>query len=99
MAKDRVQVISDMVRRLLHDRFDDVEIVSVDVRPDVDADGDRVLFITVVFDGKRKQLDSQKTSGLARHLLPEMQEAGENGFPIFSFIAKSELAKVKPDAA
>jgi hypothetical protein len=97
--RNRKKNIRDIIRTLLESRFDDVEIVSVNVRPDLDTDGDPVLFITIVFDGKKKQLDPRKTSGLVRRLLPKMKEAGEEGFPVFSFIAKSELGKIKPDAA
>ena len=38
----------------------------------------------------------RETSGLARRILPQI---GEEEFPVFSFIDKSELGKMKPDPA
>ena len=96
MAASQAQV-EDVVRSVLSDRLRNVGIVSIDVRPGVDPDGDRVLFITVVFDDRAEHLDSRETSSLARRLLPKMQAVGEEGFPIFSFIAESELKKAKAE--
>lgn len=99
MARSDEASIRKIVESVLRTRFGDVEIVSVDVRPDVDASGDRILLITIVFDAKEKGLDARETSSLARRILPKMQAVGEEGFPVFSFIAKSELGKLKPETA
>lgn len=91
--------IKEIVDSILRERFEGVDIVSINVRPDKDDDGDDILVIDVVFDGKAKSLDASKTSGLVRRMIPEIQESGVRGFPILSFIAKSELRKKRPEAA
>ncbi|MCR9256964.1 MAG: hypothetical protein NXI16_12830 [Alphaproteobacteria bacterium] len=91
--------LADKIASALSDRLPNVEIVAVNVRPELDESGDEVLFINVVFDGKTEQLDAARTSKIVRHIRPMIQEAGISAFPVFSFIAKSELGKLKPEAA
>lgn len=91
--------IQGIVRAVLERTFEDIEISDISVRQSRDEDGDKILIINVVFDGKAKRLDASKTSRLLRHIIPEIAQSGESGFPILSFIAKSELRKKNPAAA
>lgn len=88
-----------IIQAVLNERFDDVAIDSINIMPDVDEDGDRILHVEVVFDGKQKQLDASKTSTVLRHMLPKFAEIGERGFPVISYIAKSEIRKSKAATA
>lgn len=90
---ENLEKIENIVRSVLADRFDDVVIHSIDVKPDFDEDGDRILYVEVVFDGVKRSLPAKTTSGLVRSLLPKMEAIGEDRFPVFSFIAKSEIGK------
>lgn len=96
---DEEDTIRRIVQSVLEKKFDDVEIVRISVSPEIDEDGDRIAVIEIVFDGQLKSLDSRKTTGLARHIIPALREAGESAFPVFSFVAKTELEKRKPAAA
>lgn len=89
--------IKEIVREVLSSRFEGVQIVSVSTRADVDEDGDDIIAIDIVFDGKEKRLDSRQTSTIARRVIPKMREIGEGAFPIFSFIAQSEIGKLRPE--
>ncbi len=92
--------IINIIKADLQKRFEDVEIVSINVVPEVDEDGDDVLFVSVVFDAKeRKRLDPRKTSAMARSIVPQLMSAGEDAFPVFSFIRKSEWREKSPEAA
>lgn len=91
--------VEDVIAAVLEERFGTAKIVSVDVKPDVDEEGERVLFVNVVFNAGKKPLDARETSGLARRVLPKIEQLGETGFPVFSFIAQSELGKVASDPA
>ncbi|HEU0222957.1 MAG TPA: hypothetical protein VFR34_12200 [Paracoccaceae bacterium] len=91
--------VRDIVANLLRERFANVTFRSIDVEPDEDADGDRILRVRVVFDAERKTLDPRKTLGLIRHLRPRLSKIKEEGFPVLSFIAASELEGEKPAAA
>ena len=91
--------VKRVVESVLAQEFENIDILSINITSDFDEDGDEILIVKVVFDGDRKTLDSRKTSGLARHVLPEIEKIGEKAFPIFSFIAKSELGKIRPESA
>ena len=97
MASD--EDIIKVIKSVLRSRFRDIEISSIEVAPDVDEDGDKILAIKVIFSATQKILDSGETSGLVRRILPKMEKIGETRFPIFSFIAKSEMGKANPDSA
>lgn len=88
-----------IVEAVLRERFDDVTIESMELERDIDQDGDEILRVNVIFDGKKKRLDSRKTSGLLRHLRPKIAEIGEYAFPVVSFISKSDYGKQKTAAA
>lgn len=96
---DPKQAVYDVVKSVLKSRFRNINILSIDITPDVDEDGDQVLIVRVVFDAEEKRLDISETSGLVRRILPKMKAVGETRFPIFSFIAKSEMRKINPDSA
>lgn len=95
----RIGKIEKIVRNVLSERFENVEIESISVVFDVDEDGDDILRVKVIFDGQTKHLDARKASGVLRHLRPKIAEIGEDAFPIMSYIAKSELGKHKTEAA
>ena len=91
--------IRDVVRSVLEERFDNLNVLAINIKPDVDVDGDEIISIRVVFDGKKKRLDPKKTSSILRHLIPKIRESGETGFPTMSFVSKSDLGKLPPEAA
>ena len=66
---------------------------SVDVQSDHDEDGNEILVVQIVFDGKQRALDPQKTSSLTRHLRPRIADIGVYAFPVISFVSKSDLGK------
>ena len=91
--------LEGLVKTILSKKLSGVEIVDVTIRPDVDDDGDDVLIVKVVFESRKHRLNSAETTGLVRRILPEIRERGVSGFPILSFIAKSELGKTRPEVA
>lgn len=85
--------IKQIFRSVLEERFDDVDIVSVDIEPGFDHDGDPVLNVRVIFDGKRKVVDGHKVVTFRRHLRERLAQEGQGEvpFPIMTYIAKSDL--------
>ncbi|MBB5518074.1 hypothetical protein [Amphiplicatus metriothermophilus] len=82
--------IRDIVEQVVKDRFPDARILSVSVNEDEDFEGERILRVTVVFDSATGLLDSQRAASLVRHMRPKLREAGEEAFPILSFISKAD---------
>ena len=94
MAKDgRFNEIKRLISATLQVDFEDVRILEVRVRDDVDSDGDDILIIDVVFEGQPKDLDARKLSGAVRRVRPGLFELGEEAFPLFSFVSKTDADK------
>jgi hypothetical protein len=75
--------------------FPKVHILRVSVREESDwSDGD-VLRIDVVFEGDSADINARKLASIVRHVRPQLTELGEFGFPLFSFIAKSDVGSRK----
>jgi len=89
--------VEDIVKGVLKEQFSDVTFESIEVNRDVDEDGDPILRIRIVFDGRTEPLDPRRTSGLVRHMRPRMADQGIEDFPILSFIAKSDLRDTRPE--
>lgn len=83
--------IHEVVLAALRDDFDDIEIHELIINRDVDYDDDEVLRITVVFEGTPKNIDARIVSGAVRHVRPKLTAMGENAFPLFSFVSKSDV--------
>ena len=79
--------VAKIVSSLFHERFRNVEIISVDVNEETDADGDEILRVKVVFSADGGRLDSSLTSGFLRYLRPKLSELGIEQFPVMSFIS------------
>lgn len=91
--------LTEIVTNVLRERFDDVDIERVEIERDFDDDGDEILRIQVVFDGKEKQLDARKASSVQRYMRPKLADVSENAFPVISYVSKSDYRKRNPAAA
>ena len=92
--------VAEIVRNVLRDQFDIVRVAKIAAEPGVDQDGDHIWYVKVVLDDTElKRVDARTASGMVRYLRSRMIEAGDEDFPIVSFIAKSEAGKLSPEAA
>ena len=93
--------IRSIIERIVRERLQGVEIEDVRVERIEfnDFDDDVTLHVTVVFDNNGKALDPKKTTGMVRHVRPELVEIGESNFPLFSFVKKSEAARLSAEVA
>ena len=89
------KALSALVGNIVKRQFSEAVINNVDVKPDVDSDGDAVLRVTIVFETNDKTLDRNKMVGLVRHIRSELAEIELESFPLVSFVAKAEAAKLK----
>lgn len=74
----------------LQQDFHDVRLAEVRLEPDVDSEGDEVLRVDVIFEGKPKDLPVGAMSQAARLLRPKLSEFDVGSFPLMSFISKSD---------
>lgn len=82
--------IEKAVKETLSSHFDHIHILDINIRKDVDADGDDVLRIDVVFEGSPKDLDVAKLTGTVRKLRPKLDKIEESAFPLLSFISAAD---------
>jgi hypothetical protein len=94
--------LRDILKPLIESALRGVTILAVNLRRSENAYGDPVLWVTVVYDDTRRKgklLDSKITVGMHDRVIPKLRQAGEEAFPVFSYVAKSDLGRTKPDAA
>lgn len=92
--------IQDIVAKAVAERFPKVHVLSINVRDVGDEDGDRdEVEINIVFQASKDAFDPKHVPAFVTAVIEALEEAHESRFPIFSFIAKSDLGKRKPEAA
>jgi hypothetical protein len=94
----QIHQIKKVVKEALAADFDNLKIVDVRIQEDVDADGEELLRIEVIFEGAPK-LDARKISGAIRYLRPKLTAIKETAFPLLSFISGADLEPGKVGAA
>lgn len=87
--------IAEVVQKTLAADFNKVKILEVRVEEALDSDEQKILRIKVIFEGAPKDLNASAVSGAVRNVRPKLSEMGFDAFPLFSFIANSELGERK----
>lgn len=88
MVSDGVQLVVDAVVR---ERLGSDHIVSVSTnRDDDDFADDDTLWVTIVVENELPDSDFSGEIELVRHLRPRLDQVGEKGFPVISFMSRSE---------
>ncbi len=82
--------IAKIVKEVLASDFDNIKIIEVRVRDDLDSEGEEVLRVDVIFEGARKDVDVARLTGAVRHVRLKLYEADERAFPVISFISKKD---------
>lgn len=91
--------LEEAISGIVKERFADAVIESIEVSPDLDSDGDRILRVTVVFESEIASLEPSKLAGLTRHVRPRIENLRDAAFPIFRFISKRDNDRLKHEAA
>ena len=92
------QEMRKIVEAAFKARFDDVELVCINVRPGVDFDGDPMVDIILIYDGKVEQLNGEGIVRVKHEVHTKFDADLENypGWPLLHFIAKSDIGKRDP---
>ncbi|MCY4049550.1 MAG: hypothetical protein OXF24_08185 [Hyphomicrobiales bacterium] len=84
-----IDEIRDFVEKLSRSMLPKGEFVKVHVREDEDWEGDKILDVIIVFEGKKK-LDHKETLRLGPLVHKELVESGDPRFPMIDFVVKDE---------
>ena len=92
------QEMREVVEAAFKARFGNVELVCINVKPSVDYEGDHVVDIILIYDGKVEQLDGE---GILRvkhevHTKFDADFGKPPGWPLLHFIAKSDIGDRDP---
>lgn len=91
VAKEKLKSeIEEVVRGQIHSG----EVVSVSVDRGSDADGEEIILVHVIFNNKSNRIDAKETIGITRHVRDRLTKLGDDRFPIFYYVAKSEAGKL-----
>lgn len=91
--------IREIVASVLRDRFPKIQVASINVRARENEDQDQEVEIAVVFQAARDEFDPKEIPSFLTDLIGELNQARESRFPIVSFIEKSDLGTLEPEAA
>ncbi|MYK31346.1 MAG: hypothetical protein F4051_06360 [Boseongicola sp. SB0670_bin_30] len=87
----------ELVKQVVETQLSPALVHNLSVKEDVDADGDPIFRIVVVFEAEKDRLDPDRVVGLARHLRNHLVESEDDWdesvlerFPIFSFMTAEE---------
>ena len=89
MQKMAIREVRDIVEKLSKEMLPKGELVKVHVKEDEDWEGDEILDVIIVFEGKKK-INHKKTLRLGPLLRKEMIESGDSRFPMIDFVVKDE---------
>ncbi|RUW60974.1 hypothetical protein [Mesorhizobium sp. M7A.F.Ca.US.008.03.1.1] len=90
--------VKSAISKVVRDKIHSGKILNVVVNRDTTTDGDNILNVYVIFDSKNNKIDARETIGITRQVRNNLSEIGEDSFPIFFYVAKSEagdLAEAK----
>lgn len=79
--------IGSTIHKELSKTFKNVKIVRVETASEIDFDGDEILRVRIIFEGKPKDLDSELLVGAYRYVSPVMDKFDTDEFPLISFIS------------
>ena len=88
------ETVRDLIDSTVRERLAGTRINDVRVVEGKDDEGDDVIFVTVIYDQKGG-LDASKTATIVRHIRHKISDP-TIGFPIITYVSKSDAASLKP---
>ena len=90
-TQEATETFTARITGMLNEKFGDrVKFHEINVKPEIDHDGDSYLHTYIIFEGDVAQIDPVWTVGLSGRMWPLAAELGFPSVPIQSFIEISE---------
>lgn len=90
MSATSVEELESAVKAELGISFSEISIVSVDITPDFDYEGDDILRVKVVYDGKPKDIKGNAIARAIRSVRPLLNARDWPAFPSISFVTRED---------
>lgn len=88
-----VKEIQNRIEKLSKKTLPKDELLKVQVKEYEDWEGDEILDVIIVLEGKKK-LDVEKTIELRRLVRDELEESDEGRFSMFKFVIREEAGEL-----
>ena len=93
------QQVREIAETAFRARFGDIKIVQINVRRGCDHEGDPVVDVNIIYDGKHDLLKGDSLWDVHREVIDKVwREVAQDspGFPLVHFIPKSEIGRRDP---
>ena len=92
------QEMREIVETAFKARFGDVELVCINIEPGIDFEGDHVVDIKIIYDGKVEQLNGEGIVRVNHEVHTKFDGDFEKppGWPLLHYIAKSDIGNRDP---
>ncbi len=92
------QQVREIAETAFKSRFDDIEVVSVNVKPGFDHYDDPLVNVKIIYDGKVEQLGGEGILSVLSEIIEKVWEEAEDSpvWPQVHFIAKSDIGRRDP---
>ncbi|MCY4053571.1 MAG: hypothetical protein OXE98_06795 [Hyphomicrobiales bacterium] len=91
--KMEIKEIQTRIEKISRKTLPKGEFVKVRVKEYEDREGEEVLDVVIILEGKRK-FDAKKSIKLSRLVRDELVESDEERFPMFQFVIKEEAGEL-----
>jgi len=93
--------IEAAIAAAVKENFTSASVVGINTRRALGSDGEKVLWIYVVFDDARGKgwPDPKETLSLPIHIMDRLVALNFHDFPLVSFVSKKDFPKLKLEAA
>ncbi|OLP60328.1 hypothetical protein BJF93_15335 [Xaviernesmea oryzae] len=82
--------LEKLIQAALSEGFADVEILRVHVVDDVEVEGEDILRVEVVFEGRARDIPSSFLTRAIRKVRPALSSVDISAFPMMSFISAAD---------
>ena len=92
------QEMREIVETAFKTRFGAVELVSINIKPGIDFEGDHVVDIKIIYEGKVEQLNGEGIVRVNHEVHTKFDGDFEKspGWPLLHYIAKSDIGDRDP---
>ncbi|MDX2257409.1 MAG: hypothetical protein NW205_00680 [Hyphomicrobiaceae bacterium] len=90
--------VADAIREALRREFSKLQINEVYVAIDRDRDGEDILRVNVVYEGRFEPTDGERLASAVRKLRPVLNGINIALFPLLTFVSKQEYRNTTVEA-
>jgi hypothetical protein len=88
--RENVAAIETAIQKRLEEDFSNVRILQIEIVDDFDFEGDDIMKVQVVFEGRPSDLDRRALSSSIRRVRDALSSINVSAFPSLSFVTAKD---------